>query len=74
MTGRLARICRHPIKGHGREDLASVVLSVGECLPWDRHWAVAHEAAQLEPGWNLLRQLRQGRQGTAADGDCLGTG
>ena len=24
MTARLAHICRHPIKGHGREDLASV--------------------------------------------------
>lgn len=52
MTGSLARICRHPVKGHGREDLASVQLSAGACLPWDRHWAVAHEAARLEPGWN----------------------
>lgn len=52
MTGTLAQITRHPLKGHGREDLASVVLAVGECLPWDRHWAVAHEAARLVPGWN----------------------
>lgn len=50
--GRLTDICRHPIKGHGRETLASVLLSAGECLPWDRHWAVAHEAAKLVPGWN----------------------
>ncbi|MBC2834247.1 MOSC domain-containing protein [Paragemmobacter straminiformis] len=50
--GRLTDICRHPIKGHGREDLASVLLSAGACLPWDRHWAVAHEAAKLVPGWN----------------------
>ena len=52
MTGRLAQICRHPIKGHGRETLASVRLLAGECLPWDRHWAVAHEAAKLgDGGW-----------------------
>ena len=52
MTLRLARICRHPIKAHGREDLGSVLLSAGACLPWDRHWAVAHEAAKLgDGGW-----------------------
>jgi uncharacterized protein YcbX len=51
MTATLAHICRHPIKGHGREDLASVRLSEGACLPFDRHWAVAHEAAQLTGGW-----------------------
>lgn len=50
--GRLEHICRHPIKGHGRETLASVRLSAGACLPWDRHWAVAHEAARLVDGWN----------------------
>ena len=60
MTARLARICRHPIKGHGREDLASVVLSEGACLPWDRHWAVAHEAARLEPGWNRCVNFARG--------------
>lgn len=53
MTATLAHIFRHPIKAHGREELASVLLCEGECLPWDRHWAVAHEAAKLpEPmGW-----------------------
>lgn len=50
--GRLTDICRHPIKGHGRETLASVRLLAGACLPWDRHWAVAHEAAKLVEGWN----------------------
>ena len=60
MTGRLAQICRHPIKGHGRETLASVRLLAGECLPWDRHWAVAHEAARLEPGWNPCMNFARG--------------
>ena len=52
MTVRLAHISRYPIKSHGREDLASVLLSAGRCLPFDRHWAVAQEGAALEPGWN----------------------
>lgn len=65
MTGRLTRICRHPIKGHGREDLASVVLSPGEGLPFDRHWAVAHEAARLVPGWNQCVNFMQGARAPA---------
>lgn len=60
MTGRLAQICRHPIKGHGRETLASVRLLAGECLPWDRRWAVAHEAAKLVPGWNPCANFTRG--------------
>ena len=52
MTGTLAHIFRHPIKAHGREALASVLLSAGACLPWDRRWAVAQEAAKIVPGWN----------------------
>lgn len=60
MTGRLAQICRHPIKGHGREDLASVRLLVDECLPFDRHWAVAHDAAQLTSGWNRCVNFARG--------------
>ena len=59
---RLALITRHPIKAHGRELLASVVLSEGETLPFDRRWAVAHEAARLTPGWvscnNFLRGVK----------------
>lgn len=49
MTGRLAHIFRHPIKAHGREELASVVLSAGAALPWDRHWAVAHDLSKFDP-------------------------
>ena len=65
MTGRLAQICRHPIKGHGRETLASVRLLAGECLPWDRHWAVAHEAAKLVPGWNPCMNFARGAKSPA---------
>ena len=65
MTGRLAQICRHPIKGHGREDLASVRLLAGACLPWDRHWAVAHEAATLVAGWNPCVNFARGAKAPA---------
>jgi hypothetical protein len=45
MTARLAHL-PPPDQGHGREDLASVCLSAGQAMPWDRVWAVAHEAAR----------------------------
>lgn len=60
MTARLTHICRHPIKSHGREDLASVRLLAGEGLPFDRHWAVAHEAAKLRPGWSPCNNFARG--------------
>lgn len=61
MTGRLAHICRHPIKAIGVEELGAVHLEAGRTLPFDRHWAVAHAAARLTDagGWapkiNFLR-------------------
>lgn len=48
-TGQLAHIYRHPIKAHGREALASVRLLTGKALPWDRHWAVAHDLSKFDP-------------------------
>lgn len=63
--GRLVQITRHPIKGHGREDLASVRLLAGACLPWDRHWAVAHEAAKLAEGWNPCMNFARGAKAPA---------
>lgn len=60
MTGRLTHIFRHPIKAHGREALASVILSAGKCLPWDRRWAVAHEAARIAEGWNNCNSFLRG--------------
>lgn len=62
---RLAHICRHPIKAHGREHLASVLLSAGACLPFDRHWAVAHEAAKLTAGWNPCASFSRGAKAPA---------
>ena len=65
MTARLTQIVRHPIKSHGRESLASVRLLEGEGLPFDRHWAVAHEAARLEPGWNPCQMFARGAKAPA---------
>ncbi len=60
MGWRLAHIFRHPIKAHGREALARVTLEAGRCLPYDRHWAVAHETAMLMPGWNACMNFTRG--------------
>lgn len=48
MTGTLVRIDRHPIKSHGRETLAAIDVTAGRMLPWDRHWAVLHEASRAD--------------------------
>ncbi|WP_151720592.1 MOSC domain-containing protein [Gemmobacter serpentinus] len=65
MTARLSLICRHPIKSHGREDLASVRLLAGEGLPWDRFWAVAHDAAKLRDGWSPCVNFARGAKAPA---------
>ena len=44
----LAHIWRHPLKSHGREALQQVILTAGQTMPWDRRWAVAHEAAKID--------------------------
>lgn len=60
MTASLAQIVRHPIKSHGREELPSVMLTAGQGLPFDRHWAVAHDAAKLVSGWNPCVNFARG--------------
>ena len=50
---RVAALWRHPIKSHGREALQSVALAAGQPFPWDRRWAVVHDAAvdDASTGW-----------------------
>lgn len=43
----LAQIIRHPIKSIGYETLQSAPLTKGRALPFDRVWAIAHEAASF---------------------------
>lgn len=63
---RLIQITRHPIKGHGREDLASVRLFAGACLPWDRHWAVAQDGAKVNEGaWTPCASFARGAKAPA---------
>lgn len=65
MTLSVAGIYRHPIKGHGREPLSDAVLAPDQGLPWDRHWAVAHDAARLTPGWNQCHNFARGAKAPA---------
>jgi uncharacterized protein YcbX len=63
VTASLARLCRHPVKSAGYEEVAAAVLTEGCAFPFDRVWAVAHAAAKFGPegpaGWaaklNFLR-------------------
>lgn len=41
-------ILRHPLKSHGREALDEVTLAAGTTMPWDRVWAVAHDASKAD--------------------------
>lgn len=45
---RVTHITRHPLKSHGREDMAQVALTSGEPIPYDRLWAVAHDASTAD--------------------------
>ena len=54
MRARVSHLWRHPIKGHGVESVDAVTLEAGATMPWDRVWAIAHEAARVAPdarGW-----------------------
>jgi uncharacterized protein len=53
-VARVAHLWRHPIKGHGVEAVDAAELSPGATMPWDRVWAIAHEATRIrqdDPGW-----------------------
>lgn len=57
----VAEIWRHPIKSHGREQIASVALTAGQCLPWDRHWAVTHQDSKFDDAkWAHCRNFMIG--------------
>ncbi|MEM9909710.1 MAG: MOSC domain-containing protein [Pseudomonadota bacterium] len=62
---QVAALWRHPIKSHGREALEHVTLTAGQTMPWDRRWAVAHEAAKIDgtdwaPSANFSRGAKVG--------------
>lgn len=45
---RVTSLLRHPLKSHGREALESVELLPGNSMPFDRLWAVAHDASKAD--------------------------
>lgn len=58
---RVSALWRHPIKAHGVEALESVVLAVGETLPWDRRWAIAQAGAKAADGaWSPCGNFSRG--------------
>lgn len=57
----VATLWRHPIKSHGREALETVTLTEGQTMPWDRTWAVTHDATKHEgDGWSSCRNFMIG--------------
>jgi uncharacterized protein YcbX len=58
---RVSALWRHPIKSHGREALERVTLAEGTTMPWDRRWAVAHDAADVADGtWSPCQNFSRG--------------
>ncbi|MFK7765573.1 MAG: MOSC domain-containing protein [Roseobacter sp.] len=45
---RIADLIRHPIKSHGREAISQTTLTAGQSMPFDRLWAVAHDASAID--------------------------
>ncbi|MEM6373139.1 MAG: MOSC domain-containing protein [Pseudomonadota bacterium] len=59
----VASLWRHPIKSHGREQIEAVTLIEGQTMPWDRVWAVTHEATKFNtsvPAWAHCRNFMIG--------------
>ena len=66
MTPEIAHIWRHPIKSHGREALERVTVTEGTSLPWDRTWAVVHEASKTDgAGWAPCANFSRGAKAPA---------
>jgi uncharacterized protein YcbX len=60
---QITELYRHPIKAHGREALSSATLVAGQTFPWDRVWAIAHDAAKVTPdnqGWARCLNFTRG--------------
>jgi len=69
MTGHVAALWRHPIKGHGREAVDHIALTAGQTIPWDRRWAVAHELAEADnAAWSPCANFSRGSKVAALMG------
>jgi len=63
VTGSIAQIWRHPIKGVGAEQLDSVRLETNRPLPFDRAWAILDEHGDGTDGWRPCRNFIRGAKG-----------
>ncbi|MFP1646385.1 MOSC domain-containing protein [Pontitalea aquivivens] len=68
MTAHLAHILRHPIKSVGYEEIESAPLTRGRALPFDRHWAIAHQAAKSDGPITAWAGKQNFLRGAAAPG------
>ena len=58
---QITAIWRHPIKSHGREALDRIDLVEGQSMPFDRLWAVAHDAAAIDAAaWAACQNFNRG--------------
>ncbi|MGB5864909.1 MAG: MOSC domain-containing protein [Sulfitobacter sp.] len=63
---KVTALWRHPIKAHGREPLQHVMLTAGETIPYDRLWAIAHDAATTTVGeWVSCQNFSRGAKSPA---------
>ena len=70
MTGTVTELIRHPIKSIGRELLPSVRLEEGRRCPWDRTWAIVHEASESAGSPRLAARPEFHRDGANARSRC----
>jgi uncharacterized protein YcbX len=53
-TGKIARLCRYPVKGLSADPLERVTLTAGRQIPHDRRFAIARPTTRIdtsEPEW-----------------------
>jgi len=63
---QITALCRHPVKSHGREALERVMLTEGQSMPFDRLWAIAHDAAKVDGGaWAACQNFSRGAKSPA---------
>jgi uncharacterized protein YcbX len=63
---QITALYRHPLKSHGRETLDSVILHAGQSMPYDRRWAVAHDASKADgSAWAPCANFSRGSKAPA---------
>ncbi|WP_424933582.1 MOSC domain-containing protein [Amaricoccus macauensis] len=64
IRAHVASLWRHPIKAHGVEAVQSSRFEAGQTMPWDRIWAIAHEASKVATdeavGWVNCNNFSRG--------------